>query len=66
MEFATIKEFQRAVRPFVDQHLCARRDDNKSANRAWVIEELEEKLRDQPEITTAEAEMWFKKEFRVN
>ncbi|XP_052114080.1 uncharacterized protein LOC127745429 [Arachis duranensis] len=53
------------VKTFVDQHVCARRHNNKSADRVWVTEMLEEKIRDQREITCAEAETWFKKEFNV-
>nr|XP_025692818.1 uncharacterized protein LOC112795074 [Arachis hypogaea] len=53
------------VKTFVDQHVCARRHNNKSADMVWVTEMLEEKIKDQREITCAEAETWFKKEFNV-
>ncbi|RYQ94537.1 hypothetical protein Ahy_B08g089471 [Arachis hypogaea] len=53
------------VKTFVDQHVCARRHNNKSADKVWVTEMLEEKIRDQKEITCAEAETWFKKEFNL-
>ncbi|XP_025684790.1 uncharacterized protein [Arachis hypogaea] len=53
------------VKTFVDQHVCVRRHNNKSTDRVWVTEMLEEKIRDQRKITCAEAETWFEKEFNV-
>ncbi|XP_016199549.1 uncharacterized protein LOC107640549 [Arachis ipaensis] len=57
------KSFQ--VKTFVNQHVCARSHTNKSADRKWVIEQLEEKLRDQRDFKTSEVEAWFKREFNV-
>ncbi|XP_025703631.1 uncharacterized protein [Arachis hypogaea] len=51
------------VKTFVNQHVCARSHTNKSADRKWVIEQLEEKLRDQRDFKTSEAEAWFRREF---
>ncbi|XP_016185811.1 uncharacterized protein LOC107627495 [Arachis ipaensis] len=53
------------VKTFVTQHVCARSHTNKSADRKWVIEQLEEKLRDQRDFKTSEAEDWFRREFNV-
>ncbi|RYR50970.1 hypothetical protein Ahy_A06g026031 [Arachis hypogaea] len=50
------------VKTFVNQHVCARSHTNKSADRKWVIEQLEEKLRDQRDFKTSEAEAWFRRE----
>ncbi|MED6196130.1 hypothetical protein PIB30_044396 [Stylosanthes scabra] len=50
---------------FVNEHICSRRDDNNAADQAWVTEELQEKLRHQPDLTTTEAGHWFNEQFRL-
>ncbi|RYR25264.1 hypothetical protein Ahy_B02g058940 [Arachis hypogaea] len=53
------------VKTFVNEHTCSRVNKNKSADGKWVVEELEDKIRDHPDMTQRQAHDFFKKEFDV-
>ncbi|XP_025684869.1 uncharacterized protein [Arachis hypogaea] len=53
------------VKTFVNEHTCSRVNKNKSADDKWVVEELEKKIRDHPDMTQRQSQDFFKKEYDV-
>ncbi|XP_029149640.1 uncharacterized protein [Arachis hypogaea] len=53
------------VKTFVNEHTYSKVNKNKSADGKWVVEELEDKIRDHPEMTQRQAQDFFKKEYDV-
>ncbi|RYR59525.1 hypothetical protein Ahy_A05g025418 [Arachis hypogaea] len=53
------------VKTFVNEHTCSRDNHFKSADGKWVIDELEERIRLQPNLSVKEADQFFKAEYDV-
>ncbi|XP_020967348.1 uncharacterized protein LOC110266726 [Arachis ipaensis] len=53
------------VKTFVNEHTCSRDNHCKSADGKWVIDELEERIRVQPNLTVREADQYFRSEYDV-
>ncbi|RYR44093.1 hypothetical protein Ahy_A08g040465 [Arachis hypogaea] len=53
------------VKTFVNEHTCSRDNHCKLADRKWVIDELEERIRVQPNLTVREADQYFRSEYDV-
>ncbi|RYR67830.1 hypothetical protein Ahy_A03g014269 [Arachis hypogaea] len=53
------------VKTFVNEHTCSRDNHCKSANEKWVVNELEERIRVQPNLTVREADQFFRNEYDV-
>ncbi|XP_072090669.1 uncharacterized protein [Arachis hypogaea] len=53
------------VKTFLNEHTCSRDNHCKSADGKWVIDELEERIRVQPNLTIREADQYFRSEYDV-
>lgn len=53
------------VKTFNDKHICCRTNRLPQADKKWLVQKLEVKLRDQPKITHVEVFDFVKKEFKV-
>ncbi|XP_020961308.1 uncharacterized protein LOC110263828 [Arachis ipaensis] len=53
------------VKTFVNKHTGSRDNHYKSADEKWVIDELEERIRVQPNLTVREADQYFRFEYDV-
>ncbi|XP_016164432.1 uncharacterized protein LOC107606948 [Arachis ipaensis] len=53
------------VKTFVNEHTCSRDNHCKSVDGKWVIDELEERIRLQPNLSVREADQFFRAEYDV-
>lgn len=54
------------IKTFLNEHICSRGFKNKMANRKWVVEKLEDKIRCHPTLTHIEAFEYLKRDFGVH
>ncbi|RYR73120.1 hypothetical protein Ahy_A02g007438 [Arachis hypogaea] len=52
-----------SVKTFVNEHIYSKMNKNKSIDEKWVVDELENKIQDQANMTVRQAENFFKKEY---